>query len=113
MQRFRTPNFRRVGQSTIVLECEAASIAVQRRLWALAREARGRPHIAEAVVGAGNLTLAFDWRAVDYETLRGELESAWEHTIGENVSERTIEIPVRYGSGDGPDLQAVAQACGL
>ena len=113
MNVFGTPNFRRVGQSTIVLECEAASIAVQRRLWALAREARGRPHIAEAVVGAGNLTLAFDWRAVDYETLRGELESAWEHTIGENVSERTIEIPVRYGSGDGPDLQAVAQACGL
>ena len=64
-------------------------------------------------MGAGNLTLAFDWHAVDYETLRVELESAWERTIGENVSERTIEIPVRYGGGDGPDLQAVAQACGL
>jgi 5-oxoprolinase (ATP-hydrolysing) subunit B len=113
MNVFGTPNFRRVGQSAILLECDTANGEVQRRLWALAREARGRPHIAEAVVGAGNLTLAFDWRAVDYETLRGELESAWEHTIGENVSERTIEIPVRYGSGDGPDLQAVAQACGL
>ena len=113
MNVFGTPNFRRVGQSTIVLECATASIAVQRRLWALAREARGRRHVAEAVVGAGNLTLAFDRHAVDYETLRSELESAWERTIGENPSERTIEIAVRYGGGDGPDLPAVAQACGL
>lgn len=113
MKEFGTPNFRRVGQSTIVLECEAAGAPVQPRLWALARAARAWTHIAEAVVGAGNLALAFDRRAVDYDTLRGELESAWERTLGENVSERAIEIVVRYGGGDGPDLQAVAQACGL
>jgi KipI family sensor histidine kinase inhibitor len=113
MKEFGTPNFRRVGQSTIVLECEATAVPVQPRLWSLAQEARDWTHIAEAVVGAGNLTLAFDNRAVDYDALHGELESAWERTIGKNMSERTIEIAVNYGGVDGFDLQSVAQACGL
>lgn len=113
MKEFGTPNFRRVGQSTIVLEAAETGARLQPRLWALARAARGWAHVAEAVVGAGNLTLAFDHRCVDYDALRGELESAWGRAIGENASERTIEIAVDYGGVDGPDLQAVAQACGL
>jgi KipI family sensor histidine kinase inhibitor len=113
MEELGAPNLRCVGQSTIVLECEAASISVQRRLWALARAARGWRHVGEAVVGAGNLTLLFDRHAVEYDALRSELEAAWKGARDETVSERTIEIPVRYGGEDGPDLQDVARAGGL
>lgn len=113
MEELGAPNFRSVGQSTIVLECEAVSISVQRRLWALAHAARSWTHIGEAVVGAGNLTLVFDRRAVGYEEVRSELKAAWKDARVGTVSERTIEVPVRYGGEDGPDLQDVARAGGL
>lgn len=112
MEVFGTPNFRRVGQSTIVLEC-AAGLPSQPRLWALGRAARGWPHVAEAVVGAGNLTLVFDRRAIDEDVLREKLTAAWHGAPEVRVNERTVEIPVRYGGEDGADLRAVAQACGL
>jgi KipI family sensor histidine kinase inhibitor len=113
MHEFGAPNLRRVGQSTIVLECDDTSTAMQQRLWALARVARSWPHIGEAVIGAGNLSVVFDGRVVAYEALRVELEAAWERTLGDAVSERTIEIVVRYGGDEGADLRDVAEACGL
>jgi KipI family sensor histidine kinase inhibitor len=113
MEEFGTPNFRRVGQSAIVLECADASMPQQRRLWTLARVARGWSHIDEAVVGAGNLTVAFDRHALDAQTLRARLETGWARARDEPSNERTIEIAVRYGGDDGIDLREVAQASGL
>jgi 5-oxoprolinase (ATP-hydrolysing) subunit B len=113
MNIFGMPNFRRVGQSTIVLECETASGEVQRRLWSLAHVSRDWPHVAEAVVGAGNLSVVFDRRAVEYDALHDELAAAWLRGSVESPSERTIEIPVRYGGEHGADLRNVAAACGL
>jgi KipI family sensor histidine kinase inhibitor len=113
MQEFGAPNLRRIGQSTIVLEFDDASAAMQQRLWALARVARSWAHIGEAVIGAGNLSVVFNRDAIAYEAVRVELEAAWERTRGDKVSERTIEIAVRYGGDDGADLRDVAQACGL
>jgi KipI family sensor histidine kinase inhibitor len=113
MRKFGAPNVRRVGQSTIVLECDDAITAIQRRLWALANVARSWEHVGEAVIGAGNLSVVFDRHAIAYEALRVELEAAWERTLGDAVSGRTIEIAVRYGGDEGADLRAVAQACGL
>ncbi len=113
MKDFGAPNFAQVGQSTIVLECAEANTPAQHRLWALARAARSWAHVAEAVVGAGNLTLLFDRHAIDYDTLRAQLETGWAHALDEPVNERPIEIAVRYGGNDGPDLQDIARAGGL
>jgi 5-oxoprolinase (ATP-hydrolysing) subunit B len=105
---FGAPNFRRVGEAAIVLECAGTGASSQRRLWSLARTARTWPHVREAVAGAGNLTLLFDRHAVGYEAVRNELKGAWRDARDENPSAKTIEIPVRY---EGEDLAAVAAAC--
>jgi 5-oxoprolinase (ATP-hydrolysing) subunit B len=110
MSEFGTPNFRRVGAAAIVLECNELGVATQRRLWGLGRAVRHWQHVREAVVGAGNLTLAFEPEAIAFETLRDKLTRAWDDAPRSTVHAHTIEIPVRY---DGDDLQAVAQACSL
>jgi 5-oxoprolinase (ATP-hydrolysing) subunit B len=110
MSEFGTPNFRRVGAAAIVLECNELGAASQRRLSGLGRAARDWQHVREAVVGAGNLTLAFDRDAVTFETLRDDLTRAWQQAPVRVVDTHMIEIPVRY---DGEDLQAVALACSL
>ncbi|HTU68894.1 MAG TPA: 5-oxoprolinase subunit PxpB [Candidatus Baltobacteraceae bacterium] len=113
MRDFGTPNFERVGQSTIILDCTERNALVRQRLWSLAREIRAWPHVLEAVIGDGNLSLVFDRHAVAYDALRSALETAWSRGGGERIAGRTIEIAVSYGGECGPDLAAVAQACGL
>ncbi|HTZ55101.1 MAG TPA: 5-oxoprolinase subunit PxpB [Candidatus Acidoferrum sp.] len=108
MTEFGTPNFRRVGDAAIVLECATLGAAAQRRLWGLGSAARNWPHVREAVVGAGNLTLAFERDRVSYEALRDELARAWKDASDTAARGRTTEIPVHY---DGEDLQTVADAC--
>jgi 5-oxoprolinase (ATP-hydrolysing) subunit B len=110
MSEFGAPNFHRVGNAAIVLECAEAGGATQRRIWELARAARGWPYVREAVAGAGNLTVAYERTAIHYEAVRDELARAWIHARDDVAATRTIEIPVRY---EGDDLQAVAAACGL
>jgi 5-oxoprolinase (ATP-hydrolysing) subunit B len=110
MSEFGTPNFRRVGAAAIVLECSELGVAAQRRLWGLGRVARDWQHVREAVVGAGNLTLAFEPNAIAFATLRDALSRAWEEAPQDTVHARTMEIPVHY---DGEDLQVVAQALSL
>jgi len=96
-----------------VLDCGDGGVSMQPRLWALARAARAWAHVREAVVGAGNLTLAFDRRAVSYDALLAQLQRAWPHARDDAPSARTIEIPVRYGGDGGMDLGAVARARNL
>jgi 5-oxoprolinase (ATP-hydrolysing) subunit B len=110
MSEFGAPNFERVGEAAILLECAELGAATQRRLWEVARAARAWPNVREAVAGAGNLTLLYDPQTIDYDAVRDELERAWMRARDEGASARSVEIPVRY---DGEDLAAVAQACNL
>jgi 5-oxoprolinase (ATP-hydrolysing) subunit B len=110
MSEFGAPNFRRVGEAAIVLECSELGAATQRRLWGLARAARTWPHVREAVAGAGNLTLLFDRDAFVYSAVRDALEHAWTNARDESMISHTIEVPVRY---HGDDLHEVAQICRL
>lgn len=110
MEEFGAPNFRRVGEAAIVLECDERGALTQRRMWGLAHDARAWPHVREAVAGAGNLTVAFERDATSYEAVRDELARAWADAGDYAPSTRMVEIPVRY---DGEDLQVVAATCGL
>ena len=109
---FGAPNCTRMGQSAVVFACERSGEA-QRRLWGVARIARVWPHVREAVTAAGNLTLIFDRHALSYESLASRLLAAWKDADQFVPDVRTVEIPVRYGGDEGPDLAGVARACGL
>ncbi len=102
------------GDSALV--CEApppATLACQERIWALARAACDWPHVVEVVPGMNNLTIVVDPLRGDLEALSREMARAWDQAVGLNPSTREIDIPVRYGGEDGPDLEAVADYAGL
>ena len=110
---FGVPNCTRMGQSAVVFTCGEPSLQAQRRLWGLARIARTWPHVRETVTGAGNLTLNFDRHAVSCDALAARLLETWERADAFVPPAHTIEIPLRYGGEDGPDLHDVARVCGL
>lgn len=92
-----------------------ASLDVQRRFWAMADLAGGWPGVVDAYPGMNSLTVLFD-DGVDPARLEAALAQAWERgegNVGRNVSGRIVEIPVRYGGDDGPDLADVAAHTGL
>jgi 5-oxoprolinase (ATP-hydrolysing) subunit B len=105
-----------MGESAIVFTTGGLSLAVQRRLWEIGKIVRTWAHVREAVVGDGNLTLIFDRHGISYDALAERLHEAWNgmpiaRAPVENA--RAIEIPVRYGGDEGPDLAGVARACDL
>jgi KipI family sensor histidine kinase inhibitor len=110
------PTIHPLGDTALVCSAPApATLDCQRRVWALADHVRLWPHVVEVVPGMNNLTIVFDPLQADYEVLAAELETAWdaaEPDTGANVAAE-IEIPVRYGGPDGPDLAAVAKHTGL
>jgi len=82
-------------------------------MWALADSARLWPHVVEVVPGMNNLTIVFDPLAADYESLAQQLDAGWDTVAVADASSAEIEIPVRYGGADGPDLAALAKHVGL
>ncbi len=102
------------GDSALVCEAQgSATLECQARIWALAQSVRQWPNVAEVVPGMNNLTIVFDPLCADLEALAFELAAAWREAVAVQVSTREVEIPVRYGGEDGPDLQAVATHTGL
>jgi 5-oxoprolinase (ATP-hydrolysing) subunit B len=109
MRDFGTPNFRRIGETAITVDC-AVGNSIQAQLWAFARSVRARPNVCEAVVGAGNCTVLFARDAFDARAAIDELKRVWNGVRADEASARTFEIPVTY---DGEDLAEVARSCGL
>ena len=102
------------GDSALVCEVPApATLACQERIWALAQAVRDWPHVVEVVPGMNNLTIVFDPMSADLEAHATELALAWANAVATRPSTREVEIPVRYGGEDGPDLQIVADHTGL
>ena len=102
------------GDSALVCEAPApATLACQQRIWALAEAVRDWPDVVEVVPGMNNLTIVFDPVSVDLEARAVDLAAAWDRAIGVEAHTREIEIGVRYGGEDGPDLHAVAEYAGL
>ena len=106
------PHVERLGETAVVLSADGApSMPVQRKIWNLAAAVRGWSGVEEAVAGMNNLTLFADAsrRVAEIES---RLKRAWEESPPEWPAGTTVEIPVAYGSTDGPDLAEVARACG-
>ncbi|WP_255990143.1 5-oxoprolinase subunit PxpB [Chitinolyticbacter albus] len=81
----------------------------QRRLWAAWHALQQRLPEVEWVLGMGNLSGRFDPLVTAARLVEKALEGAWTHSLGGKFGEgRVIEIPVRYGGEQGPDLAVVA-----
>ncbi|BBO58975.1 5-oxoprolinase subunit PxpB [Mycoavidus sp. B2-EB] len=98
------------GEGALVCESPApATLACQKRFWAMAAAAQQWPQVTEIVPGMNNLTVFFDPLAADVDTLAKMLAKAW-RTADDNLKPgRLVEIPVCYGGQSGPDLAKVAQ----
>jgi KipI family sensor histidine kinase inhibitor len=91
----------------------ATSIECQRRIWWLADHFRSQPGVREIVPGMNNLTVELDHAAADLENLPEALQAGWNRSRAAAYTSRGIDIPVRYGGADGPDLDEVARQTGL
>ncbi|MDR5772824.1 5-oxoprolinase subunit PxpB [Caballeronia sp. LP006] len=108
------PRIHPLGDNALVCEsAPPATLDCQRRIWALADIARLMPHVVEVVPGMNNLTIVFDPLEADYEALAAQLEEGWEAATPSDTGGAEIEIPVRYGGADGPDLSSLAKHVGL
>ncbi|MDE2483412.1 MAG: 5-oxoprolinase subunit PxpB [bacterium] len=118
MDDFGSPKLQRIGERALALSFDgvgrAPSLELQARVWSLAERAASHPMVVDALPGMGNLTLFLRDPDAEIETLGAEL-AAWcsMPTTSALAGARTIEIPVRYGGEDGPDLAAVAAHCGM
>jgi len=72
------------------------------------------PGIIELVPGIASLLVCYDPLQTTPDQLRPFIEQALSSTASlDRMSGQVIEIEVAYGSSEGPDLAAVATACGL
>lgn len=107
-----------LGTSAMLFEAPGPlDLEQQRRIWILASQVEGWPHVQEAVPGMNNLMLVFSEPPEDLEPMTSALHQAWdasEHAgYTPKQAGRTIELPVVYGGEAGPHMDAVIAHTGL
>lgn len=90
-----------------------ASLAMQQRIWALARVAETWPEVREAVPGMNNLMLVFSHPPADLTAFEARVLANWADVEPLTLGGRVIELPVIYGGDDGPHLADVVAYTGL
>jgi 5-oxoprolinase (ATP-hydrolysing) subunit B len=92
--------------------CMAASgpvdLICQQRIWRLADQLRALETSIDVVPGMNNLTVIFDPDKTSGMDMLSLMEAKWKRVQGQKYASRTLEIPVRYGGDDGPDIAVVA-----
>jgi KipI family sensor histidine kinase inhibitor len=111
------PRILPVGEAAFTVEFgERMDETLNRQVHALDAELKNRPFpgLVEAVPTYRSLLVIYDPIATHEADVRAALSSALEDLATSRFPEgRLIEIPVRYGGGEGPDLKEVALHCGL
>lgn len=108
---------RECGDSMLLVEFEPViDPIVNERAIALAARLRerGARGIRDVAPGYCTVGVHFDPLQTDLAALQGAIagEAAAVAAIGELPARQPVEIPVRYGGADGPDLEAVAARAG-
>lgn len=104
-----SPRLHTLGDAALLCELPPpATLAQQQKIWALAAEAVRWRGVREVLPGMNNLTLLFDPQATEVSELEMQIFAAWPQLAGTAIEGRQIEVPVRYGGEDGPDLADVA-----
>ncbi len=117
-----TPAMEFLGDQAVLLRWgDQAEVAVNRQVHAVAAALRTEmaPWLADCVPAYASLALYFDAAAITHERV-AQWIADWLATRYDFVAAaasttlaRLVEIPVCYGGACGPDLDDVAQACGL
>lgn len=104
--------FRPLGEAALLVEGTPADVVTNRTALALAQalDAAALPGLGLTVPAVSSVLLPFD----PLRTSHGALEQAVRALLPTVVPlpalpARIVEVPVRYGGADGPDLVAVAQ----
>ena len=87
--------------------------SVQRRVWALARDAMDVEGVQETAPGMNNLLVLFDPLATSARDLGQRLAVLWDGAEASAVVGAHYDIPVTYGGALGEDLGEWAAHCGL
>ena len=122
------PAIEPLGEVALLLRLgDRIDITVNRRVHALAArlQAQRPPWLREIVPAYASLGLHLDPQAFDIDALDGDSDplavaEAWLRGVLKELAEditpapsRMVEIPVRYGGVQGPDLDALARHVGL
>jgi 5-oxoprolinase (ATP-hydrolysing) subunit B len=108
------PTVSLLGTSAMLFEAPGEmELAVQQRIWMLARQSQDWPEVREAVPGMNNLMLSFGTPPKALEELRARLLAAWKTAQPLPLKGRTIELPVVYGGDAGPHMADVVAHTGL
>jgi inhibitor of KinA len=96
--------------SMMVYFGEEISLPVHRRVRGMLRSLEREPFrgMVNLHPGYASLLIVFDPLIVEHKDV--ECEVSGRNVEAESITERTVEIPVRY---DGPDLSDVAERCGM
>ncbi len=114
------PRIEPFGDSAVLVTIgEAIDAGLSRRARAIARAVeerrRGDPRIGRAVAAYASVLLPYDAAAMTIgEALALASDIAGGARAGDAPrSARLVEIPVRYGGSDGPDIESIAAARGI
>lgn len=89
------------------------SADLQARLLQLSRRLARDSQVLSLTPGMNNLTVEFDPLATAPAALQARIDALWNRPAPRRAAGRRIDIPVRYGGTDGPDLARVAEHCGM
>ena len=103
-----------LGTSALLFEAPGdMELAVQQRIWMLARQAEAWPEVREAVPGMNNLMLSFGTAPRALEEIQARLLAAWDAARPLPLQGRVVELPVVYGGDAGPHMADVVAHTGL
>ena len=106
------PRYQAVGESAILLEfSDVMSPVVNNRVRALDSRMRevSLAGVIEWIPAYISLMVKYDPRSVQFEAVKLWINNCLDSSFADTeLEERCIEIPVRYGGEDGPDLEYLA-----
>ncbi|MBW7982583.1 5-oxoprolinase subunit PxpB [Enterobacillus tribolii] len=103
-----------LGERAAVLELEPPlSLESQQRIWVLTERLIHHPDVREVIPGMNNITLLLETTQTDPLDALDKLQGWWEESEVQVPEVRDVMIPVTYGGEFGPDLEEVAQLCGM
>lgn len=113
-QQSTTPCCYQVSEDAVTLQAPApVALHFQQQIWALAEMLKAKGFYQAIVPGMNNLTVQFEPSQFSAEMVQEHLLSGWHSVQAEHFQSRELEIPVRYGGDNGPDLRDVATHTGL
>lgn len=109
------PRVTRLGLEGLLFDpaSDAFSDRVQARIFRLAAGLREHAAVTEVVPGMNNLMIVTDPRALPFDSAEALVRRLWARARPLAQTGKVIEIAVRYGGAEAPDLAAWAAHCAM